>query len=76
MGRLEEALNDCNSASTLRGNQDWVVFKLRGQIFMKMKKFKEAAEQFESLILQMDDMGILNVYIVPNVDRALMNLHV
>lgn len=61
MGRLEEALNDCNSASSLAGNQDWAVCKLRGQVFMEMKKFKEAAEQFESLLLQMDGMGIFNV---------------
>ncbi len=57
MGRLEEALNDCKTASMLRGHQDWAVCKLRGQILMEMKQYKEAVEQFESLILQMNNDG-------------------
>ncbi len=50
--------------SMLRGDQDWAVFKLRGQILMEMKKFKEAEEQFESLILQMNNEGTLNIYLI------------
>ncbi len=77
MGRLEEAVNDCNTASTLPGNQDWAVYKLRGQIYMmEMQKFKEAVQQFESLFFQMVDKGISNAYVGPNKDLTLIHFHV
>ncbi len=58
MGRYQEALIDCNSAATTNESKlNSLVSKIRGQIYMKLEKFKEAVDEYIFLVRLFNSSG-------------------
>ena len=59
MGKLREALADCNKSISMVGEICTHAHKLRGEIHFTMKMYKYAISDFKTVLAKQDDEGIL-----------------